>query len=235
MDRDTILKSIQNEMEQYSQQRPQCPWNPETCTTMRKHGTVLRNVIIVIEEEASVIWIRLERWSCGCGRTFRHYPPEVLRYKRYTRHEILTRVKSMVPPKGKSCLAVAAVDYAQADAQTPTRTDADVAKKTSPLSIADGSSRSREAEPSAREVKMMAPSTPWRWVRYLSSILGDARLQWQSWLNTQAEFRPEAWVIPPCRSQARRDVWIRCVAALRALSSLIEKYTTDFAMTAPGP
>lgn len=229
MDRNAKLEAKRIAMEECSRRRPCCPWRPETCTGFRKHGAVLRSVILVIDDEASVIWLRLMRWWCDCGRTFRHYPPDLLPYKRYMHGEILDRVGRMVGTGGRSCFAVAGIAYVVADAS------AEATVTTAPLS-ADAQVTAQESETGAQSEaaedssSFMAASTPWRWVGWLASLFKRVAPEWSHWLSRQPDFKPETWPLPECRSRARKEVWIDCLKVLLTRG----RFPTDFAMSVPG-
>lgn len=206
MDRKATLEAKRIALEEYSRQRPTCPCCSAPNAGVRKHGAVLRSLILVIDDEASVVWMRLMRWLCECGQTFRHYPPGVVAHKRYVLAEIVERVGRMSEAR-ESCFQVSGAEYVKPEAPEPS-----------------GERDVPEAE------RFMAPSTPWRWVGWLASLLPKVVPEWQRWLSGQSSFRPENWVIPPCRSDARRGVWSRCLVVLRALCGS----TTDLAMPSPG-
>lgn len=225
MDRGAKLEAKRLAMEESSRQRPRCPWRPEVCTRFRKHGAVLRSVILVMDDEASVIWLHLMRWWCDCGRTFRHYPPDLLPYKRYLHGEILERVGRMVGEGGGSCFAVAGVAYVAADASSGVGVSVATSSADAPV-VARESATAAHGESAA----FMAASTPWRWVGWLASVFKKMAPEWSRWLSRQPNFTPEAWPIPECRTPRRKAIWSACVKALLTLG----RFPTDFAMPAPG-
>jgi hypothetical protein len=229
MARGAKLEAKRLAMEECSRERPRCPWRPDTCTRFRKHGAVLRSVILVVDDEASVIWMRLMRWWCDCGRTFRHYPPDLLPYKRYLHGEILDRVGRMVGAGGGSCFAVAGVAYVAADASSGASVSAATSSADAPV-VARESATVAQAEAAEESASFMASSTPWRWVGWLGSMFKKMAPEWSRWLSRQSDFKPEAWPIPECRTPQRKAIWSACLKVLLTLG----RFTTDFAMPAPG-
>lgn len=221
---DEQVAAFASACEDYTEVRPTCPRGSPACAGLRPHERVERLVVLVIRDTAHRVRITLMRWWCSCSHTFRSYPPGVLPHKRYLLIEIVSRVRSMLGPVGKSCLQAALVEHAVVVADT-------IEAPVLPSADAQVVAREEEVTESAeRKPRFMAPSTPWRWVGGLSSLHGKLMPEWSRWLSRQSEFSPESWPIPRCRSEGRRGVWSRCLAVLRTLSG----NTTDFATSPPG-
>ncbi len=177
--------------------RPSCPGGCPKETRLWHHEWCQRRVIIRWgEEDLYEVTIRVMRWKCACGRSFRNLPEGILPYCRYVMAAMAPCLLAVL--KGKSYLnaSVEVEGEAQIEALTPQGT----------------------------EGCTPAPSTVWRWVGSLARISRHLHDRLSEVLSgrEQAIQLP----LPGCRSAARRGIWGLCLQALVALGRIPPDFAT---------
>jgi len=162
------------------------------------------------------LWFWLQRWKCGqCGKTFPHYPPGLLPYKRHLtevilplcgryRHDERTTYRKVVRENGVPIVHAGAV------------------------ATADATEEDKETE----QIPVLSPSTVWRWIVTLAGFWTKLRRRGEQRLQKMERVDLRQWRVAPWkyRSEVRRQNLIDSGLPLELLRN-----TPDFATLGRGP
>lgn len=186
------------------------------CADFRKHAKRPRLVYPKRDGLIYRLWFWLQRWKCcQCGKTFPHYPPGLLPYKRHLtevilplcgryRHDERTTYRKVVKENGVPIVHAGAV--ATADAP--------------------------EAAKEAERIPVLAFSTVWRWIVTLAGFWPKLRRRGEQRQQAAKRMDLSLWRVAPWkyRSEVRRQELIDSGLALELVRN-----TPDFATLGCGP